>query len=380
MDYKLDAHSITKRTILAIISQLWDPTGIFFSILKMSLKTIYSQICLANPGKSKSGYDTPVIASSDYLAHVAANICNSLTQIHQIEPLRRNIIPQYFQVHHLILSKDGSSYGMSTTLHVVSRNTQDHTDFHSRLARAANRAKITSAPTSEALSYVLGLNMVAQWLESTYHMFCNDRDFFDCFVLGDSQSALLGLYTPPKDILFRSVQSKVLDLALNVSTKFSKIRLQFMWDVAANNPADLNSKLSDKIVEMSNSQFWRCGPAIFLSHEQLQNSTYATFSRESKRFVIVKQLTSHPSVDLEDEKVQVEDISQVCLSGSQQQLSDERCNTSNDTVDLGVCVTQGSQIDRPDLTHDPPEACLPPAERASIGQAHTLLSEGHLPC
>merc|ERR1711888_9728 len=283
MDYKLDAHSITKRTILAIISQLWDPTGIFFSILKMSLKTIYSQICLAHPGKSKMGYDTPVIASSDYLAHVAANICNSLTQIHQIEPLKRNIVPQHFKVHHLILSKDGSSYGMSSTLHVVSRNTQDHDDFHSRLARAANRAKITSAPT-------------------------------------------------------------------------------------------------DKIIEMSNSQFWRCGPAIFLSHEQLQNSTYATFSRESKRFVIVKQLTSHPSMDLEDDKVQVEDISQVCLNGSQQQLSDERCNTSNDTVDLGVCVTQGSQIDRPDLTHDPPEACLPPAERASIGQAHTLLSEGHLPC
>ena len=87
---------------------------------------------------------------------------------------------------------------MSSTLHVFSRNTQDHTDFHSRLARAANRAKITSAPTSEALSYMLGFNMVAQWLESTYHMFCNDRDFFDCFVLGDSQSALLGLYTPQR--------------------------------------------------------------------------------------------------------------------------------------------------------------------------------------
>ena len=33
-DYKLDAHSITKRTILAIISQLWDPTGIFFQYFK----------------------------------------------------------------------------------------------------------------------------------------------------------------------------------------------------------------------------------------------------------------------------------------------------------------------------------------------------------
>ena len=29
-DHQLDAHSITERTILAIISQLWDPTGQFF--------------------------------------------------------------------------------------------------------------------------------------------------------------------------------------------------------------------------------------------------------------------------------------------------------------------------------------------------------------
>ena len=78
-------------------------------------------------------------------------------------------------------------------------------------------------------------------------------------LIGDSQSALQGLYTQPKDILFRSVQSKVLDLALNISTKFNKIRLQFMWSVAANNPSDLNSKITNRIIEKSNSQFWRAG-------------------------------------------------------------------------------------------------------------------------
>ena len=194
--------------------------------------------------------------------------------------------------------------------------------------------------------------------------------------MGDSQSALLGLYTPPKDILFRSVQSKVLDLALNISTKFSKIRLQFMWDVASNNPSDLNSKLSDKIVEMSNSQFWRNGPAIFLSHEQLQNSTYATFCKEAKRFIIVKQLSTQPPMGLEDDKGKIEDIAQVCLSGSQQNLLVKRCNT-NKAVDVSVGVTQGSPVKQPDGSHKLLEACLPPTEGVSKELAHTPPSEGH---
>ena len=133
----------------------------FFSILKMSLKTLYSQICLAVPGKSKQGYDSPIILASDNLAHVAANLCNQLSQLHMIKPLSRNIVPQNFQVNHIILSKDGSSYGMSCTLHVVSKSKLDHTDFHSRIVRASNRAKISSAPTTGSLAYVLGLTVTA---------------------------------------------------------------------------------------------------------------------------------------------------------------------------------------------------------------------------
>ena len=41
-DHPFRADTITKCTMLAVISQLYDPTGNLFSLLKMSLKTIYS--------------------------------------------------------------------------------------------------------------------------------------------------------------------------------------------------------------------------------------------------------------------------------------------------------------------------------------------------
>ena len=47
------AELITKRTLLAVISMLYDPTGNFYSILKMSLKALYSQVCIALPGKKQ---------------------------------------------------------------------------------------------------------------------------------------------------------------------------------------------------------------------------------------------------------------------------------------------------------------------------------------
>ena len=72
---------------------------------QMSLKTFYSQICLAVPGKSEQGYDSPIILASDNLAHVAADLCNQLGQLHLIKPLARNIVPQNFNINHIILSK-----------------------------------------------------------------------------------------------------------------------------------------------------------------------------------------------------------------------------------------------------------------------------------
>ena len=126
--------------------------------------------------------------------------------------MRRNVVPHQFSINHFILCKDGSCYGMACTLHLVSRNRANKNEFYSRIVRASNKVKITSAPSSESLSYVLALNVALQYLKSVYQMFSHENDVYNLFVLGDSQAALQGLYTPPKSILLKSVQSKVLDL------------------------------------------------------------------------------------------------------------------------------------------------------------------------
>ena len=82
---------------------------------------------------SKESYDQPIKSVSEQLAQVAASLCNQLRQIHLIEPMKRNMVPHQFSVSHFLLCKDGSSYGMACTLHLVSRNRENKNQFYSRI-------------------------------------------------------------------------------------------------------------------------------------------------------------------------------------------------------------------------------------------------------
>ena len=90
---------------------------------------------------------------------------------------------------------------------------------------------------------------------------------------------------------------------------------------------------------------------------------------------MVKQLTVQSSTSLEDDQIQVADISQVCLEGTKQQLSNQLSNGQQNPVTSGVWVSQGLKPDNQDKVLSPPEACSPSSCEASIVQAHTLTYE-----
>ena len=118
------------------------------SILQLTLKAVYSTVCLSIPGRDKASFDKPISSISPELARVTTDLCNQLSNIDQILPMKRNIIPKGHDVAHIILSKDGSSMGFSSTLHVATRSDTDDNDVTCRIARAASQVKITAAPTS----------------------------------------------------------------------------------------------------------------------------------------------------------------------------------------------------------------------------------------
>ena len=171
----------------------------------MTLKALYSQVCLLIPGKSRASYDLPIITSCPELAHICSNLCNQLTSLKDIEPLLRYAIPHNHEVSYLVACKDGSAIEHSGTIHIVS---QDGSKYFSRIIRANNRIKIASAPSNESQGYILILYLLLVQLQATYHMYEKDLSTLPIYIIGDSQSALLALKGNSRDIHLRSVFSK----------------------------------------------------------------------------------------------------------------------------------------------------------------------------
>ena len=66
---------------MAILSSLYDPLGVFFSPLRLTLKALYSAVCIEIPGKSREAFDTPLTCISEELARVTVEVCNDLTKL-----------------------------------------------------------------------------------------------------------------------------------------------------------------------------------------------------------------------------------------------------------------------------------------------------------
>ena len=225
-DQESTPEKMTKRIVLSVLSMLYDPLGVFYSILKITMKALFSQLCILVPGKTRQSFDQPIMQQCPELAHLCCQLCNQLTDLDKILPLQRYAVPDRFQVQHMVACKDGSSIGHSATLHLVSRN---ENEFHSRIVRANNRIKISAAPSNGSLGYPLVLHLVQAYMQATYHMYCKDLQELPIYVVGDSQSALQSLKGSSRDILLRSVFSESADLCLTITNKFPKASLRFIW-------------------------------------------------------------------------------------------------------------------------------------------------------
>merc|ERR1711888_123193 len=146
--FKLE--EMTKRRLLSLLSSLYDPMGTFLSPLRLTMKALYSSICIELPGKTREAFDTPLTNISTDLAKVTVDICNSLAKLEDLQPLERNIIPEGYEVSYLIVTKDGSSTGFRSTIHVVSKH-KTEARYSSRITRAISRVKIAAAATTELM-------------------------------------------------------------------------------------------------------------------------------------------------------------------------------------------------------------------------------------
>ena len=121
-EQRFTPETMTKRVVLSVLSMLYNPLGVFYSILKITMKALFSQLSILVPGKTKQSFDQPITQQCPDLAHLCCQLCNQLTNLKYILPLKRYVVPDNYQVQYMIACKDGSSIGHSATLHLVSKD------------------------------------------------------------------------------------------------------------------------------------------------------------------------------------------------------------------------------------------------------------------
>ena len=119
-------------------------------------------------------------------------------------------------------------------------------------------------------------------------MFSKDLEEFPIYIVGDSQSALQALKGSSIDIHLRSVFSKSADLCMDLSNKFPKTTLKFVWLPAPLNVSDLNSKVESNIIETTNSEKWRVGPPQFQNRQFMEKKIFAMFDKNTKAFTMTQ--------------------------------------------------------------------------------------------
>ena len=106
--------TITKRVLLSVLQQLYDPLGIYLDPHKIGLKIIYSRVCLLMSGRDAKSFNSPIFNVSTELAQKASDACNELISIKQIKPMKRATVPKGHNLKYLVLSKDGSTTAHSS--------------------------------------------------------------------------------------------------------------------------------------------------------------------------------------------------------------------------------------------------------------------------
>ena len=72
-DQPLEPTKVTKRVLLSVLQQLYDPIGVFVDQHKIGLKILHSKVCLACPGDT---FNVPLFTISPELAHLITDTCN----------------------------------------------------------------------------------------------------------------------------------------------------------------------------------------------------------------------------------------------------------------------------------------------------------------
>lgn len=252
---------ITKNLIAKILGMTFSYDNVLLGPVVASMRVLFSRVC-----RVLKDWDTDLLAVNPELDREARDVLCSIVNVKdRIKPLKREIIPQDYELSKVVISCDSSMFCFCYLLYFISKNKKGH--CVSRLVLARPKVHQFSVPIGELMSIAAGTRFVSMDLLNLLPQIKDDIMKKGVHIICQTDSMCSASSLSPfkihKDVKFRNLNLMTHRCGYEIVTLFPKIVLSYVHSKSENIPADLCTRMSLNSVEYANSDFYREGDKIW---------------------------------------------------------------------------------------------------------------------
>ena len=287
----LENCKVNKLHLLRTCQQIYDPIGRCTQIV-----SIASKILVSKSGQYTDSYTAPLQSfSKDFHNECIAHL-QELKKFQTILPFPRAIIPINYSLVCFQVAHDGSGSGYSAVVHAVSKKRSNLSSYLpdppgkqyvSCIALAKSKVSKKTSQANEMSSYLLALLMLLQLVKDSRELQGPGGWPVQVYLPNDSVacSHFFSKKVKIADVFFRNCLYKCLDVIQQIVALAPNLVLKFKFLKSEQLVADLNSKFSKNCIQLTNSAFWREGPAEYCRPETWNENVYLTVTANSYVYV-----------------------------------------------------------------------------------------------
>ena len=256
---------LTRMHEQRLAPSLWDNTGRFLAPAIATAKILLSKVCKAVP---LTELHTPIKEFDEELAKMCHEFWTNVVNI-PIEPTPRSVVPEGYQISHVIVDHDGSHQAIGAVLIVLSTNPEGKVNTGTVLAKSIVSAD--TVPSNENRGYTAAVSLLLTFINAMKPSIDPLEMKFNATILGDNIPSTYLFKKEAKSVLNRNIRANVLRTCVTISEICPEMITTMAWIPGKYLVSDLCSKIFLDAAAKCNTSFWRHGPPEYKDLGQLEH-------------------------------------------------------------------------------------------------------------